>query len=56
MRVSVAVVVMRMAIDGFGVRGLAAAVDGGAVGDLELDRRVVDAEVVAQLVVQSLED
>ena len=53
--VTVAVVVMRVAIDHIRRGRLAAAVDRGAVGDLKLDRRVVDAEVIAELVVQPLE-
>ena len=55
-RVAVGVAVVGVAVDDVGHGGLAAAVDRGAVGDLELDGRVVDAEVVAELVVQAFQD
>ena len=51
-----AVVVMGVAVDYVGLGRRAAAVDGGAVGDFELDGGVVDAEVVAELMVDALED
>ena len=51
-----AVVVVRMAVDDVGLGRRAAAVDGGTVGDFELDGGVVDAEVVAELMVDALED
>ena len=55
-RVAVSVAVVRVAVDHFGDGWLAAAVDGRAICDFDLNRRVVDAEVVAQLVVQALQD
>ena len=51
-----AVMVMGVAVDHVGLGGRAAAIDGGAVGDFELDGGVVDAEVVAELVVDALEN
>ena len=45
-----------MAVDYVGLGRRAAAVDGGAVCDFELDGGVVNAEVVAELVVDALED
>ena len=48
--------VMGVAVDYVGLGRRAAAVDGGAVGDFELDGGVVDAEVVAELMVDALED
>jgi len=45
-----------MAVDDVGLGRRAAPVDGGAVGDFELDGGVVDAEVVAELMVDALED
>ncbi len=45
-----------MAVDHGGFGGAAAAVDGGAVRDFDLDGGVVDAEVIAELVVDALED
>jgi len=51
-----AVVVMGVAVDYVGLGRRAAAVDGGAVCDFELDGGVVNAEVVAELVVDALED
>jgi len=51
-----AVVVMGVAVDNVGLWRRAAAVDRGAVGDFELDGGVVDAEVIAELVVDALEN
>jgi len=51
-----AVVVVGVAVDYVGLGRGAAAVDGGTVGDFELDGGVVDAEVVAELMVDALED
>lgn len=56
MAVGVPMPVVRVSVDGIGYWRLAAAVDGGAVGHFELNGGVVDAEVVAKLVVQALED
>jgi len=50
-----AVAVVGVAVDDFGLGRRAAAVDCGAVGDFELDGGVVDAEVVAELVIDALE-
>src|SRR5262249_22044802 len=44
-----------MAVDNLRYGRLTAAVDRWAVGDVELDRRVMNAEVVAQLVVQAFQ-
>ena len=56
MRVAVSVSVVRVAVDDLGHRRLAAAIDRRAVGDLDLDRRVVNAEVIAELVGQPFEN
>src|SRR6185312_10363431 len=50
-----AVAVVRVAVDDFRLRRGAAAIDRGAVGDFELDGGVIDAEVVAQLMIDALQ-
>lgn len=50
-----AVMVVRVTVDHFRRRRRAAAVYRGAVRHFQLDRRVVDAEVIAQLVVETVE-
>ena len=50
-----AVVVVRVAIDGLRPGRHRAAVGGEAGGDLKLDGGVVDAEMIAQLMVEALE-
>ena len=56
MCVAVGVAVVRVSVNDLGYGGLTAAVDRGTVGDLDLDRSVVDAEVVAELMVQAFQD
>ena len=51
-----AVVVVRVAVDHFGLRRGAAAVDRWAIGDFYLDGGVVDAKVVAQLMIHAGQD
>jgi len=51
-----AVVVVGVAVDDVGLGGAATAVDGGAVGDFDLDGGVVDAEVVTELMVHAVEE
>lgn len=56
MAVCVPVIMVRVAVDDFGCRWLAAAINGGAVGDFHLDGCVADPEVIAQLMIQALEN
>jgi len=51
-----AVMMVRVAVDDVRLRRGDAAVDCGAVGDLDLNRRVVDAEVIAELMVDALQN
>ncbi len=51
-----AVVVVGVAVDDVGLGRRAAAVDGGAVGDFDLDGGVVDAEMIAELMVHAVEE